>query len=64
MTVAITAPTVPGLKAGAVVEHRSWLVGPGSPYAITEFLAARSWSWVIDPRGTLHAASPAADAFT
>ncbi|MER7701591.1 DUF317 domain-containing protein [Kitasatospora sp. NPDC097605] len=55
---AITLPTVPGLKPGAVIEHRSWLVGPGSPYAITDFLAARSWSWVIDPRGALHAASP------
>ncbi|MFB7672667.1 DUF317 domain-containing protein [Kitasatospora purpeofusca] len=55
---AITAPTTPGLKPGAIIEHRTWLLGPGSPYAISDFLAARSWSWVIDPRGTLHAASP------
>ncbi|MFB8258944.1 DUF317 domain-containing protein [Kitasatospora purpeofusca] len=58
VTVAFTAPTVPGLKPGGPVEHRTWLVGPGSPYLISDVLAARGWSWVIDPRGSLHAASP------
>ncbi|MFJ7278271.1 DUF317 domain-containing protein [Kitasatospora sp. NPDC098663] len=58
MTVAVTAPTVPGLKPGDPVESRTWLLGAGSPYAISAFLAAHNWSWVIDPRGTIHAASP------
>ncbi|MBV6695577.1 DUF317 domain-containing protein [Kitasatospora aureofaciens] len=58
MTVAITAPTIPGLKPGGPIDHRTWLIGPGSPYAISPFLAAHSWSWVCDPRGSIHAASP------
>ncbi|MFC9331336.1 DUF317 domain-containing protein [Kitasatospora sp. NPDC057015] len=54
---AINAPTVPGLKPGGPIEHRSWLTGPGSPYGVSEFLAAHGFSWVVDPHGSLHAAS-------
>ncbi|KQV20905.1 MULTISPECIES: DUF317 domain-containing protein [unclassified Kitasatospora] len=58
MTIAVTAPTVPGLKPGGPIAHRDWLIGAGSPYEISGFLTAHSWSWVIDPCGTIHAASP------
>ncbi|MGW3183245.1 DUF317 domain-containing protein [Kitasatospora sp. NPDC001119] len=58
MTVAVTAPTVPGLVQGGPFEHRKWLTGEGSPYLISDFLALHQWSWVIDPRGSIHAASP------
>ncbi|MFD0259026.1 DUF317 domain-containing protein [Kitasatospora indigofera] len=58
VTVAITAPTVPGLTPGGPISNRQWLLGPGSPYAISSFLAEHNWSWVLDPHGRLHAASP------
>ncbi|WP_316528883.1 hypothetical protein [Kitasatospora brasiliensis] len=57
MALAVTAPSVPGLVPGGRVEQRTWLVGAGSPYLISDFLALHRWSWVTDLRGSIHASS-------